>query len=440
MSSHGRRLGLPTNCYFVSISRGDSIRTARIGAAGLWTLVACALLSLAFGLAGAADLAIRVNKFPVADLISAQADATKAPAGGMDIDPHHADQPGVEDRVFDLAARQTRLERRSAILAALAARADKLLSRPATAEPSPRSAALGAIETLAPKESKSKAGGVVSAYAPDGADLSPKGASSPLGASQAQPAFAPSLAAAATNPDLDIKTRLDLLGHSLERLEDGEVRALAAIDRGAAFSSARNAAILTEAGLDPERLAAPKALANAGGPFIPVEVDPKAPVFELAAARIAREVGFAERLRTLMPFVPLRKPLVGEASVTSGFGYRADPFLGRLALHPGVDLLQAYGSEIRSTGAGRVVHAGPMGGYGTMVEIDHGAGLSTRYGHMSEVLVAEGDEITAGALLGRLGSSGRSTGPHLHYEVRVDGEPVDPERFLRAGERLPPAE
>jgi murein DD-endopeptidase MepM/ murein hydrolase activator NlpD len=81
-----------------------------------------------------------------------------------------------------------------------------------------------------------------------------------------------------------------------------------------------------------------------------------------------------------------------------------------------------------------------MGGYGNMVEIDHGNGLATRYGHMSEILVEEGEEVEAGAALGRIGSTGRSTGPHLHYEVRVDGEPVDPTRFLRAGDGLLVAE
>ena len=137
-----------------------------------------------------------------------------------------------------------------------------------------------------------------------------------------------------------------------------------------------------------------------------------------------------------MPILPVRAPLIGEAEVTSPFGYRPDPFLGRPALHPGVDLVQDYGAEIHATAAGRVVHAGPMGGYGDMVEIDHGNGLATRYGHMSEILVEEGQEVKEGAVLGRLGSTGRSTGPHLHYEVRVDGEPVDPERFLQAGAPL----
>ena len=125
--------------------------------------------------------------------------------------------------------------------------------------------------------------------------------------------------------------------------------------------------------------------------------------------------------------------LSGDPSLTSPFGYRVDPFLGRLALHPGVDLAEAYGAEIHAAATGRIVHAGLAGGYGIMVEIDHGNGLATRYAHMSEALVEEGQEVDKGAVLGRLGSTGRSTGPHLHYEVRVDGEPVDPERYLRAG-------
>jgi murein DD-endopeptidase MepM/ murein hydrolase activator NlpD len=170
-----------------------------------------------------------------------------------------------------------------------------------------------------------------------------------------------------------------------------------------------------------------------GGPFIPAADDPGAPGFDKAVSSAARELSLADRLRRLMPYMPVRAPLAGEAGVSSPFGYRPDPFLGRPALHPGVDLVQSYGSEIRSTAAGRVVHAGPMGGYGNMVEIDHGNGLATRYGHMSEVLVAEGEEVKAGAVVGRIGSTGRSTGPHLHYEVRIDGEPVDPERFLQAG-------
>ncbi len=188
------------------------------------------------------------------------------------------------------------------------------------------------------------------------------------------------------------------------------------------------------------RLSAPNSAVGAGGPYVPAWMDANAPAFDRAVAHVARDVALEQRLNALIPFVPLRQPLWGAAILTSPFGYRVDPFLGKLALHSGVDLLQAYGSAIHATAAGRVVHAGPMGGYGAMVEIDHGNGLSTRYGHMSEIAVKEGQEVAEGAILGSLGSTGRSTGPHLHYEVRVDGEPVDPERFLRAGAGLTAAE
>ena len=169
-------------------------------------------------------------------------------------------------------------------------------------------------------------------------------------------------------------------------------------------------------------------------------MDPSDPAFGQALTRVARDIAEADRLRALMPFVPLRMPLSGDPSITSPFGYRPDPFLGRLALHPGVDLTEAWGAEIHATAAGRVTHAGPMGGYGIMVEIDHGNGLATRYAHLSRALVDEGQEVAQGTVLGKMGSSGRSTGPHLHYEVRVDGEPVDPERYLRAGAELTAAE
>jgi murein DD-endopeptidase MepM/ murein hydrolase activator NlpD len=240
--------------------------------------------------------------------------------------------------------------------------------------------------------------------------------------------------------NLDPSARLALVGRSLDGIEGNQTKALAAIDRAAERSAARDAAIVAETGLDPAKLSLPRAEGAVGGPYIPAEVDPNAPTLDPALMRVARDVATAERLKALMSFVPLRMPLSGDPSLTSTFGYRVDPFLGRLALHPGVDLAEAYGAEIRAAAAGRVAHAGPAGGYGIMVEIDHGNGLATRYAHMSEALVEEGQEVDKGAVLGRLGSTGRSTGPHLHYEVRVDGEPVDPERYLRAGADLAAAE
>jgi murein DD-endopeptidase MepM/ murein hydrolase activator NlpD len=219
-------------------------------------------------------------------------------------------------------------------------------------------------------------------------------------------------------------------------MERRQANALGEIAADARADVAKLSAVMTRAGLAADTLVAPAAKGGVGGPYIPLSVDPAAPAFDKALASAARDVAAADRLSRLLPILPVRAPLIGEAAVSSPFGYRTDPFLGRPELHPGVDLVQEFGSEIYATAGGRVTHAGPMGGYGDMVEIEHGNGLVTRYGHLSEILVAEGQEVRAGALLGRLGSTGRSTGPHLHYEVRVDGEPVDPERFLTAGAPL----
>jgi murein DD-endopeptidase MepM/ murein hydrolase activator NlpD len=131
--------------------------------------------------------------------------------------------------------------------------------------------------------------------------------------------------------------------------------------------------------------------------------------------------------------IPSDKPIQAAVTFTSGFGVRDDPFHKGAAMHPGIDLAGAYGTPIYATADGVVTRAGwNNGGYGNMVEIDHGRGISTRYGHMSAVLVHEGDHVTRGEQIGRMGSTGRSTGNHLHYEVRIDGRPVNPIPFMKS--------
>jgi murein DD-endopeptidase MepM/ murein hydrolase activator NlpD len=132
--------------------------------------------------------------------------------------------------------------------------------------------------------------------------------------------------------------------------------------------------------------------------------------------------------------VPSRPPVVPE-SVNSTFGWRSDPITGRPRFHNGVDIAAAYGSNVEAAGAGRVAFAGAQGGYGETVLIDHGGGRQTRYAHLSELLVKAGDTVQAGQVVGRAGSSGRSTGPHLHFEVLVNGTPVDPRTRFATEER-----
>jgi murein DD-endopeptidase MepM/ murein hydrolase activator NlpD len=140
-------------------------------------------------------------------------------------------------------------------------------------------------------------------------------------------------------------------------------------------------------------------------------------------------------LQKLARTLPLASPL-DHFYLTSGFGKRRDPFTNQWAFHAGLDFGAARGSKVLATAPGRVTHAGPDGPYGNMVEIDHGMGIVTRYGHLKSISVSEGDHVRFRQPVGVIGSTGRSTALHLHYEIRVDDVAYDPARFLNAGRFL----
>lgn len=174
-----------------------------------------------------------------------------------------------------------------------------------------------------------------------------------------------------------------------------------------------------------------------GGPFIPLKPPQSdANAFETQLYRINVGRAQIDRDRQTLLAVPVRKPLIGEIVTTSPFGIRMHPLLRRLAIHTGLDLRGDLGEPVRATATGKVTIAGRQGGYGNMVEISHGGGLVTRFGHLSEISVKLGQVVLIGEMVGRIGSTGRSTGPHLHYETRANGEPVDPQKFLSAGLKL----
>jgi murein DD-endopeptidase MepM/ murein hydrolase activator NlpD len=135
--------------------------------------------------------------------------------------------------------------------------------------------------------------------------------------------------------------------------------------------------------------------------------------------------------------VPLSTPVHGgQFEFSSGFGPRVDPFTGRVAFHTGDDFAGPWGSTVTATASGIVVWAGPRGGYGNMVEIDHGYGFHTRYGHLSSILVRAGSGVQEGTPVGRLGSTGRSTGPHVHYEIWVAQSVKDPRHYIDMGRQI----
>lgn len=169
-----------------------------------------------------------------------------------------------------------------------------------------------------------------------------------------------------------------------------------------------------------------------GGPYVEPE---GADDFDNSLSQLDDALTRLETVRSTAESLPFQNPAVGK-EITSSFGNRRDPFLGRLALHSGIDFRFAPGEKVRPTAPGKVIAAGWTGGYGNMVEVDHGNGISTRYGHMSEILVRVGDKVDRGEVIGLAGSTGRSTGTHLHYEVRQDGRAVDPIYFMNAGLKL----
>lgn len=171
-----------------------------------------------------------------------------------------------------------------------------------------------------------------------------------------------------------------------------------------------------------------------GGPFVRPN-DPNA--FEATLDDLDQALGRLDTVRRHARKLPIGIPAPGR-EITSRYGNRRDPFLGRLAFHGGIDFRTPTGTPVYSTGSGIVVHAGRNGGYGKMVEIDHGNGITTRYAHLSTVEVREGNHLSMGIRIGKSGSTGRSTGPHLHYEVRRNGNAVDPMRFLKAAKKLKP--
>jgi hypothetical protein len=175
-----------------------------------------------------------------------------------------------------------------------------------------------------------------------------------------------------------------------------------------------------------------------GGPYVPLPTTAGATPFDQSVDLVRDAVVQYGRLSAIVDRVPLRKPLAGPIEVTSGFGARLDPFFGRPAMHTGIDLHETYGDKVAATADGIVTIAGSEGGYGNMVEIDHGGGLTTRYAHLGSIDVFAHQRVKAGDVVGRVGMTGRTTGPHLHYETRIDGEPVNPARFLKAGAALFP--
>lgn len=322
---------------------------------------------------------------------------------------HVIETQGVGDQLATLLDRQAVIERQQATLDGLVGKArSNSLDVAQAAPPTPKLATRPAAQT-AP---------AAIAYVPAEPGIDDIITGSLMGGG----------AEVAPDDAAGLKPILSDIRASMDAAQADQGNALKALDQAARREAEKLSSALAPIGIAVED---PGSAEPQGGPFVPAE----GLHFVERAAVLNRTLDDIAALRHTAKALPLGRPVAG-AKVSSRFGARNDPFLNRPAMHAGLDFVAAAGAAVRAAGPGVVVTAGWQGGYGQMVEIRHASGISTRYGHLSAVLVAKGQTVADGVLIGRVGSTGRSTGPHLHYETRRQGQPVDPARYLAAGSAL----
>lgn len=220
----------------------------------------------------------------------------------------------------------------------------------------------------------------------------------------------------------------------LARIEARQLAFVERLTRYADRRAQRTAASIRKLGLNPNALLASiedDPGAGRGGPFMSLATGLDGSLdqrFERLGLSLARMEALERGLAGIPQVNPARMDYI-----TSGFGYRADPFSGRAAFHAGVDFKGPIGAPVHAAAQGRVAFAGRKQGYGNVVEIDHGNGLMTRYAHLSRITVAPGQAVSASDTIGAIGNTGRSTGPHLHFEVRHGDRAINPRPFLEKG-------
>ncbi len=320
-------------------------------------------------------------------------------------------QQQLQADVQRITGRQAALDARQDVIAGLSQTARRVGIVPAAASTS-------ATDTAPAADKAASAAGLAPA---------PAAAKSPL-ADAAIRSVAPDTAA-------DPEKRLSAVEHSLDQLAREQVAYVDNVATRVKQRSQKIAAILHRLGQPVPPGQSVGGDDAVGGPLVALAPDADPDTFRSGVSLIAGEVEHFGALRRVALRLPLTRP-IPSAPITSRFGMRLDPFLGTPAMHTGVDFRAPVGYPARATADGTVTMAGYNGGYGNMVEVDHGNGITTRYGHLSKIEVKVGQVVSKGTVLGRTGSTGRSTGPHLHYEVRVDGDAIDPMKYIKAGSEI----
>lgn len=347
-------------------------------------------------------------------------------------------QDTIEDRVSTLVARQAEIEARQIMVSELAAKAETT------------GVALPQTFTVA-SETPATTGSAPLSFAPIKGKPQPLPPTAPQRLGMMAPAITPPNAALPRGPMESVVAEVERRSVSLEQAQKAYI---AQLGEAAEKEIARSKTAVAALGIDPSRfgkkifeVASPAAAPSLdeftlrdvsgqsamGGPLLPLPA--RTDTFDMTIGRVETTLENAIKARAVFRTLPIGRPISDKHELTSNFGARLDPFTRSLAQHSGVDFRAPAGTNIKAVAPGKVIEAGYNGGYGRMVEIDHGHGITTRYAHMSSISVSEGQRVEKGTVIGHVGSTGRSTGPHLHYEVRIDDDATDPMRFVKA-ERL----
>jgi murein DD-endopeptidase MepM/ murein hydrolase activator NlpD len=236
----------------------------------------------------------------------------------------------------------------------------------------------------------------------------------------------------ATEEDKAVKTISALVPEAagLAQIEARQIRFAELMTRVAQSRTQKAEAAIRQFGLNPDVLARQATNAR-GGLFEPFFGKGKQDVRDPRFTKLAASLGRMDAMERALAAIPTAMP-AAVMMMSSGFGYRNDPFTGGGAMHNGLDFKGPIGTPILAAAEGRVTSAGSQGGYGNTIEITHANGLVTRYAHLSGFNVAHGQKVARGVQIGRMGSTGRSTGSHLHFEVRLNGQAINPRKFLEA--------
>lgn len=235
-------------------------------------------------------------------------------------------------------------------------------------------------------------------------------------------------------PELDDPSDLGATSDAINFMLNETDAVMAGIAETASIRTKTITSELSSLGIYSDKLSSEAAI---GGPFLPATSGPEARDMLVTANHVMSALLRYNSARASLEQAPVHLPLVENSyRQSSGFGNRTDPFTRTPAFHAGLDFAAPTGTTVLAAGNGRVTFVGNKAGYGKTVEIEHQSGLLSRYSHLSGYLVQEGQEVSTGLPIARVGSTGRSTGPHLHFEVRKGDQALNPKRFLEAGNRL----